>query len=304
MNNTGSNTGSNTGFILQMPKVGVIKGVIAKDIEITDGRVVSLRTGARPYSNVYTATQLRAIKNILETYGSNKVHICPRHNFEIPEINHKKVDDALKDLYVAGLFPGGAGASVRNIFTCPSWCKEMIRPVGEIGKMISVNYGDMDMPNKVTISFAGCPNSCSRPQNCDIGIIGTYKISLTDKKCPDGCNDCVSVCKIKAITRNKDNIKIEDNCDGCGKCAKVCKPSVIKIDGTGFRILIGGKEGATVKFGQEYATNVQDFEVLDIVDRAISRYKSERLVRPKNKKKNERLGETVERLGLNKFMGE
>jgi len=120
-------------FKLEMPKVGVIKGVLAKDIEVVGDRVVNLRTCARPYSNTYSVTQLRTIEDVSERYGSGKVHLSPRHNLEIPEIKQKELDAALKELYIAGLFPGGAGTSVRNIFTCPSWCSKAIMPVRSLG---------------------------------------------------------------------------------------------------------------------------------------------------------------------------
>ncbi len=158
------------GFSLDMPKVGIIKGVLARDIEVVGDKVVNLRTCARPYRNIYSVEQLRVIRDVIDRYGSGKVHLSPRHNLEIPEVRQKELDKALRELYIAGLFPGGAGASVRNIFTCPDWCDKSIRPVQETGKMVSVNFGDREMPNKVTISFAGCFNSCSRPHNADIGI--------------------------------------------------------------------------------------------------------------------------------------
>ncbi len=253
-----------TGFNLEMPSVGIIKGVLAKDIEVVGRQVVNLRTCARPYKNLYSVTQLRAIKNVLDKYGSGKVHMSPRHNLETPEVKQKDVDNALKELYIAGLFPGGAGTSVRNIFTCPDWCSKSIRPVQEIGKMVSINFGDKDMPNKVTVSFAGCSNSCSRPQNTDIGVIAVRKEDILAEK-----------------TINEEKYKMEE---------------------TGFKVIIGGKEGSTVMFGHEYAQFVLDFEVLEIIERALSNYQKKVQLRPDSEKKMERLGEVVQRLGLETFM--
>lgn len=242
-----------SGFTLEMPKVGIIKGVLARDIELVGGKVVNLRTCARPYKNIYSVAQLRTIKNVIEKYGSGKVHLSPRHNLEIPEVRQKEIDNALKELYIAGLFPGGAGTSVRNIFTCPDWCSMSLRPVQELGGMVSSNFGDRDMPNKVTISFAGCSNSCSRPHNSDIGIIAVEK-NFSGKK------------------------------------------------ETGFRVLIGGKEGSTVMFGKEYAGFVKDFEVLEIIEKVLSNYKKKAGLRPGSSRKKERLGGVVDRLGLEQFM--
>ncbi len=247
-----------------MPKVGIIKGVLAKDIEVVGSKVVNLRTCARPYRNLYSVAQLRAIKNVIDKYGSGKVHLSPRHNLEIPEVKQKDIDIALKELYIAGLFPGGAGSSVRNIFTCPDWCSKIVRPVHELGKMVSMNFGDKDMPNKVTISFAGCSNCCSRPQNCDIGVIAVQKSEISGKK----------------------PINVEKYAN----------------EETGFKVLIGGKEGSTVKFAQEYAPFVLDFEVLEIIEKALSNYQKKAKLRRGSKKKKERLGEVVDRLGLDSFM--
>jgi len=290
------------GFTLEMPKVGVIKGVLAKDIEVVGEKVVNLRTCARPYRNTYSVSQLRTIKNVIERYGSGKVHLSPRHNLEIPEVRQKDLENALKDLYIAGLFPGGAGTSVRNIFTCPEWCSKSIRPVQELGKMVSTNFGDRDMPNKITISFAGCYNGCSRPHNSDIGVIAIGRVEILGRKCPDGCSDCIKACKFQAIEVYNGSIKINEQCINCCKCVQACREGHLRIIETGFRIVIGGKEGSTVLFGREYASFVKEFEVLEIIDRVLTNYQKKSALRPGSSKKRERLGEVVARLGLQEFM--
>ncbi len=289
-------------FNLEMPAVGVIKGVLAKDIEVVGDRVVNLRTCARPYRNIYSTAQLRAIKNVIEKYGSGKVHLSPRHNLEIPEVRQKDLDRALKELYIAGLFPGGAGTSVRNIFTCPEWCSKAIRPVQELGTMVSANFADRDMPNKVTISFAGCFNGCSRPHNSDIGIIAIGRVGVSDRRCEDGCLYCVKACPFDAIEKRDGYVHINDKCVYCCKCIDACTEGLLTIEETGFRVLIGGKEGSTVRFGTKYADFAGDFEVLEIIERALSSYQEMAGFRPGSSKKKERLGEVLERLGLERFM--
>jgi dissimilatory sulfite reductase (desulfoviridin) alpha/beta subunit len=292
-----------TGFTLEMPKVGVIKGVLAKDIEVVGEKVVNLRTCARPYRNLYSVAQLRTIKNVIEKYGSGKVHLSPRHNLEIPEVKQKKLDDALKELYIAGLFPGGAGSSVRNIFTCPEWCSKSLRPVQELGKMVSLNFGDRDMPNKITISFAGCSNGCSRPHNSDIGIIAVGKVEVSDKKCPDECSDCIKACRFQAIEKANGNIRISsERCVDCCKCVEVCGEDILEIKETGFKVLVGGKEGSTVLFGKEYASFIKDFDVFEIIDRVLNNYQKKAMLRQGSTRKKERLGEVIERVGLEAFM--
>jgi dissimilatory sulfite reductase (desulfoviridin) alpha/beta subunit len=288
-------------FTLEMPKVGIIKGVLAKDIELTGDKSVNLRTSARPFKNVYSSAQLRAIKSVLEKYGSGKVHLTPRYNLEIPEVGQKNIDKALQELYCAGLFPGGAGTSVRNIFTCPDWCSKNIRPVQELGAMVSRNFGDMDMPNKVTISFAGCSNGCSRPHNCDIGIIAVGKVEIADGACPDECTDCLAACRFGAIEKTGSRIKLNDKCIDCCKCVETCGHGMLGIGKTGFTVLIGGKEGVSVRFGIRYADFAEDFEILEIVDRVLNRYKERARLKKGSNKKKERLAEVIDRLGIEVF---
>ncbi len=292
----------NEKFELEMPKVGIIKGVLARDIEIVGDKSVSLRTSARPYRNVYTAAQLRTIKSVVEKYGSGKVHLTARHNLEIPEIGQKNVDRALRELYSAGLFPGGAGTSVRNIFTCPDWCSKGIRPVQEIGGMISKNFGDLDMPNKVTISFAGCSNGCSRPHNCDIGIIAVGKTAVSADRCPDGCAACLGVCRFEAIEKIDGMVALNGNCADCCKCAEACPHGRLTVGVTGFRVFIGGKEGSTVRFGVKYADFADDFEILEIVDRVLNHYRENARLRDGSSRKKERLAEVIDRLGIESFL--
>ncbi len=294
-----------SGFSLEMPKVGVIRGVKAKDVELVGGKVVNLRICARPYNNLYSVTQLRAIKMVSEQYGSGKVHLSPRHNFEIPEIKNKRIDDTLKLLYVAGLFPGGAGTSVRNIFTCPDWCSQSVLPTLEIGKMISTNFGDRDMPNKFTISFAGCANGCSRPHNSDVGIMAIGKVGVAKGDCGDQCNKCVEICPRQVIKKNGRSVLLkEKNCNFCGKCVKVCPYNILFFESTGFKVMIGGKEGASVAFGSVIANFVKDFELLEIIDNVLQKYQDKAKLRPASQKKKERLSEVIERLGLESFLAD
>jgi len=295
-------SGSESGFTLEMPKVGIIKGVLAKDIEVVGEKVVNLRTCARPYENMYSVAQLRTIKKVIEKYGSGKVHLSPRHNLEIPEVKQKEIENALKELYIAGLFPGGAGTSVRNVFTCPDWCSRQVRPVQELGKMVSRSQGDRDMPNKVTISFAGCSNGCSRPQNSDIGITAIGEILVKDRKCPVDCQECIKVCKFDAMEKRDGTIRINSKCSYCCRCVESCPEFVLSIKRTGFRVTAGGKEGTSVMFGRECALFVEDFEVFEIIEKILHNYRLKAALRPGSAKKKERLGEVIERLGVEAFL--
>ncbi len=292
--------GHEEGFNLEMPKVGVIKGVLAKDIEVTGEKVVNIRTCARPYRNYYSSNQLRRLALVARKYGSSKVHLSPRHNLEIPEVRQKELNNALRELYIAGLFPGGAGTSVRNIFTCPDWCSKAILPVQELGLMVSKNFGDMDMPNKVTISFAGCFNGCSRPYNTDIGVYAMAEVVLDrERKCEPDCKACVEVCPFDAIKIQDGAIEIDTTtCTGCIKCVEVCKADVLRPGRRGYRVMVGGKEGMDVRWATEVKRAIDDFSVLETIDAILRWYSKEAILRKGSKKKKERLAELIDRAGI------
>jgi len=292
-----------TEFNLEMPRVGVIRGVLAKDIEIVGEKVVNLRVCARPYRNTYSAAQLRNISRVARKYGSGKVHLSPRHNLEIPEVKQARLQDALKELYISGLFPGGAGTSVRNIFTCPEWCTRSIRPVQELGTMVSKNFGDMEMPNKITISFAGCINKCPRPEHCDIGVLAMQEVLINNKvSCVDMCEECIKACKFDAIARDGRSVTIDtQRCQYCVRCVEACTHGVLMKGRSGFRLFAGGKEGSTVMHGVECAEWLEDFEVLERIDHILRIYRERAGYRKGSTKKMERLGEIIQREGITPF---
>jgi len=283
-------------FRLEPPKVGIIKGVQPKDIEVVGEGVVNVRLRAKPYSNSYTPEQLEKVAEVAEEYASGKVHLSPRHNLEIPEVRSGSLMKALQELFSVGLQAGGSGTSVRNVYTCPDYCPNRVKSVRELGAIVSELFGDMPLPNKLTISFAACPSACSRPYHVDVGIVGVVRLDLHQEKCRKDCPSCVEACPIEGAISVENGLRIDwQKCVNCGRCAWVCKEGAVEIGKTGFRVLIGGKEGRDVFFAQEYLDFADSFEVIEAIDRAIRQYK--KLARKRDRRKYERLGELVRRLG-------
>ncbi len=284
------------GFKLELPKVGIIKGVQPKDIEVVGEKIVNVRVRAKPYSNTYTPEQLEKVAEVADKYGSGKVHLSPRHNLEIPEIKNSMLMQTLQELFSAGLQAGGSGTSVRNIFTCADYCPSRVRGVRELGAIVSELFGDMPLPNKFTISFAACPAGCSRPYHVDIGIIGVAELDVEPEKCRGYCPECVESCPVEGAISIEEGLKIDsDMCVRCGRCARACSRGAIRVKDTGFKVVVGGKEGRTVLFGEEYLSFVKEYEVIEAIDRVIRQYK--KLARKRDRKKYERLGEVIQRIG-------
>ncbi len=114
--------------------------------------------------------------------------------------------------------------------------------------------------------------------------------------------DCVRACRFEAIGKVGGRIRISEECSYCGQCIDVCKSDVLKAGKTGFRVLAGGKEGSTVMFGEECASFVDDFEVLEKIEKVLNHYQEKAMLRPGSSRKKERLGEVIRRLGLEAFM--
>ena len=118
----------------------------------------------------------------------------------------------------------------------------------------------------------------------------------------DDCDECMKICKFGAINKVGEKIRINDDCIHCAQYIEVCRNYILSIQGIGFRVLMGGKEGSSVMFGNEYASFVEDYEVLEIIEKGLQNYVAKAGLRPGSSRKKERLGEVIARLGLEAFM--
>jgi heterodisulfide reductase subunit A len=61
--------------------------------------------------------------------------------------------------------------------------------------------------------------------------IEPFVAEIDNEKC-NLCEDCIAICKYKAMSVKDDEIYIDPmSCSGCGKCLTVCKPNAINIHG-------------------------------------------------------------------------
>ena len=152
--------------------------------------------------------------------------------------------------------------------------------------------GPLKMHNEFRVSISFCPNSCSRPQIVDIGLIGAVRPKLDPEMC-DGCKACLKVCKEDAIGfHGKKVARIhEERCLYCGSCIKACKAKAISTEKEGFRILVGGKLGRHPQLGLEVDHIFSPHECIKIVEKILLFYKE-------RAKKGERLGALLDKEGI------
>lgn len=123
---------------------------------------------------------------------------------------------------------------------------------------------------KVSISF--CPNSCSRPQIADVGLIAASVPWINTENC-NNCGACGKICVDNAVVFNKNSdfpMISSDLCMKCGQCIKACKKGGMISTKKGFRVLMGGKLGRHPRLGLELPGIYSPDETLRIIDKSVT----------------------------------
>jgi anaerobic sulfite reductase subunit C len=257
--------------------------------------VVRLRV---PCGNL-TSKQLSGIAHLAEKYATGTVHITIRQGIQIPNVNIHQLDAITKELEDNDTPPGSCGPRIRNIVSCPgnSECNYGVIDTYGMGELLDKEFFGEDMPVKIKFAVTGCPNSCAKPQENDLGVMGIRMPAINTDAC-SGCGTCTFMCPEKAIVLENEKIKILwDKCNLCGACVGTCPSDLITEEWTGYRILVGGKIGKHPKLGTELTDAKSPQEALAIFRKIIKWAK-------KNTRTGERLGICIDRVGFEKFRKE
>jgi len=218
----------------------------------------------------------------------------------------KPVVTALQKKFMTSMEEEVKGFSVETCFGpsgCPNRAVREDTVASELTKIfVSKNLKDflkqkVDGPLKLhhefRVAVADCPNCCSRPQICDIGLVGASLPGLTDAPCSH-CGECVAVCPDNAISLS-DNAAVPvidaAECLACGKCIQACPTGTLTETASGYRILVGGKLGRHPHLAEALPGIYPLQEALSLVDHCVDFYKA-------YSEKGERLGEVIEKKGL------
>jgi dissimilatory sulfite reductase (desulfoviridin) alpha/beta subunit len=136
--------------------------------------------------------------------------------------------------------------------------------------------GPLKMHHAFRVSISNCPNACSRPQIVDFGLIGASLPAIDpDSECT-GCGLCRKACREEAIVMDETGriSEIDDSrCLYCGGCIRACKPGTIRLERSGFRVLLGGKLGRHPQLASELDGIYSPDQVIDILDRTVRHFK-------------------------------
>ncbi|MBI9030497.1 4Fe-4S binding protein [bacterium] len=245
------------------------------------------------------ATHLRALADAAEKYGDGYVHITSRQGIEIPFINLNDTDAARCDMDNANIRAGVAGKRVRAVVACQGdqVCNHGLIDAQKIAQRLDNLYFGADVPYKFKIGITGCPSACLKPQENDLGIMGTVHPEWNKATCTE-CGVCIKRCKANTITKSGNSIRIDkDRCILCGECILACKKDSMQAEKIGYTIFVGGKVGRFPREGTKLVELFDLEKVYSIVDRTIDLY-------CKNGRERERLGDVIDRIGIDAFKKE
>jgi dissimilatory sulfite reductase (desulfoviridin) alpha/beta subunit len=245
--------------------------------------------------------QLHKIADLSEKYGKGYVHITTRQGFEISHVKFDDIEKVRTELKKVGLVLGACGSRVRVVVACQGTdiCNQALGDTQKLLKIIDNQfYGRYGIPHKFKIGISGCPNACAKHNENDLGFMAVVEPKLENEEACMGCGLCKEVCPAKAIElMNERPIFDYNKCFHDGKCISVCPNDALVVSRSGWQVFVGGKWGRKPQLGIPVANFVQTEQILDMVEEILSFY-------IKFANKQERLGELINRIGLEKFCQE
>lgn len=247
-----------------------------------------------------TSSQLNKASEIADKYGRGEIHISVRQSIEVPYVSYEYFNELTESLRGADWSVASCGPRVRVPTACagcaynPNGLTDTQGVCAEIDRRF---FGTPTGHHKFKVSLSGCPIDCFRTREMDLGFQGVMEPELVQELC-NGCSLCVKGCEEKALRMEKGfPVRDYDKCISCGDCVKVCPSSAMVGKRTGWLVRVGGKHGKHPYHGYEVANFVTDEQVYSLVERTVDWYR-------KNGQGRERIGMTIERVGLNYYIDE
>ena len=250
-------------------------------------------------NGVLDAQKMAVLTEVARRYGDGSIAMTARMTLELGGFHYEDLDAARKMIEEAGMETGGTGKKVRPVVACKGTVCVFglidTQALGtEIHKRFYEGYRDVTLPHKFKIAVGGCPNNCVKPDLNDVGIIGQRKPKLNEEKCHQ-CKKCVveMECPMGAavVGENGRPVYNEEICNNCGRCIRKCPFGAPEETMSGYKVVIGGRWGKSIRIGSPLHQIFTKEEALDMVEKAILLFKEKGLP-------GERFSTTIERLGL------
>ena len=265
-------------------------GIIAQNQK--DTYLIRLRT----VGGDLNAAELTAITRVAEKYGRGEVHLTTRQAVEIPFVHIDDLEAARTELEENGIVLGVCGPRGRGIVACPGTavCTSAIMETKGLAAELDSSYFRQPAPHKFKIGVSGCPNSCSKPIENDVGVMGAV-LPGWDRDACISCRLCVSICPVNAIEEKGSAFVLDEKkCIYCGLCIKNCSTSAWTAKQTGYTLFLGGTLGKKPRLGTRAKVLIETKEeLLGHIESAFKFYLA-------HGKKKERFGHTLDRIGVDK----
>jgi dissimilatory sulfite reductase (desulfoviridin) alpha/beta subunit/TusA-related sulfurtransferase len=191
---------------------------------------------------------------------------------------------------------GVCGPRGRGIVACPGTavCTSAIMETKGLAAELDSSYFRRPAPHKFKIGVSGCPNSCSKPIENDVGVMGAV-LPGWDRDACISCRLCVSICPVNAIEEKGSAFVLDEKkCIYCGLCIKNCSTSAWTAKQTGYTLFLGGTLGKKPRLGTRAKVLIETKEeLLGHIESAFKFYLA-------HGKKKERFGHTLDRIGVDK----
>lgn len=247
-----------------------------------------------------SATQLRKAADLAEKYGKGEVHNSVRQSIEIPHVHYRDFDAVMAELKEVGWSVASCGPRIRVPTACAgcSWNPNGLMDTQAMCAEVDKRYfGIATGHHKFKVTFAGCPVDCPRSRGSDLGFQGMVEPKLLQDIC-SGCGICVSGCDEHALKMVNDLPQRDPGkCNYCGDCIKMCPLEAMVESRKGWLVRVGGKQGKHPIYSWEMAQFVSNEQGLALIEKTASWYQA-------NAAGRERIGATLLRLGLPRFMDE
>lgn len=280
---------------------------------------------AQPSGWFYDTKALRTICDIWEKHG------CELTNFHgstgdiiMLGTNTASIQQCFEDFADAGFDLGGSGSGLRSPSCCvgPARCEHACYDTLEACYNITNEYQDElhrpMWPYKFKIKFSGCANDCTASiARSDCSVIGTWRDTIiidqdeVKKYAEKGfdiqqrvCDKCPTRC-LTFDNETKELTVIGEDCTRCMHCINVMTKAIKPGKERGATILFGGKSTIVQSAFMSWVIipfmkmeSKDDFaEYKDLMNRVWEWW-------DENGKSRERIGETIYRLGMGKFLRE
>jgi len=263
--------------------------------------------------------------DIWEKYGSG---IIATHgqtgDLMLQGIEESKVQECFDEMNKIGWDLGGAGATVRTGVSCvgPARCDDSCYDTLGMHDKVLTHFSNMvhrpELPYKMKFKFAGCPNDCvNSVMRSDFAVIGTWRDDIqvdearvkawVDSNGVDSLvNNVITRCPTKAITLEGDKLHIENkDCVRCMHCINAMNGALHIGKEKGITLLMGGKNH--LKVGVMLGSVIIPFmkmETEEDMDNFIEMAEGIIDWWDDNAFDHERIGETIERVGMKRFLEE